>query len=216
MDLGLARRVFILDGDSSGLGFATARELVDEGARVVMSARDDACAAAAVDRLGGPEHAGSVAGDLADQAISRALADLAIRRFGRLDGALLSVSGQERCQQALGAARAFADDFGNDGAIAMSLPAGGCRRLSGVSAEIADEFAARHIRILGLIPGRIEPLPSEPSAEQASGRDVSRIPLRRWGRPSEFGRVAAFALSPAASNLTGLIIPVDGGAFSAQ
>ncbi|NMO49669.1 SDR family oxidoreductase [Actinoplanes sp. TBRC 11911] len=206
MDLGLARRVFILDGDSSGLGFATARELVGEGARVVISDRGEAGVAAAVDRLGGPEHAAGVAGDLADQDMPRQLAGLAIRRFGRLDGALLSVSGRERWKPALGAARALADDFGNDGAIAMSLPAGPCPRLSGVAVEIAGEFAARQVRFLGLIPGRMSPMPAA---------ETSRIPLRRGGRPSEFARVAAFALSPAASTLTGVIIPVDGGASSA-
>ena len=38
------------------------------------------------------------------------------------------------------------------------------------------------------------------------------VPLRRLGDPAEFGRVAAFVLSPAAGYLTGITIPVDGGA----
>jgi 3-oxoacyl-[acyl-carrier protein] reductase len=39
------------------------------------------------------------------------------------------------------------------------------------------------------------------------------IPMRRLGDPAEFGRVAAFLLSPAASYLTGITVPVDGGSL---
>jgi len=39
------------------------------------------------------------------------------------------------------------------------------------------------------------------------------IPMRRYGEPEEFGKVAAFVLSPASSYLTGVMLPVDGGAL---
>ena len=43
-------------------------------------------------------------------------------------------------------------------------------------------------------------------------RNEASIPLGRYGEPDEFGRVAAFLLSPAASYLSGALINVDGGA----
>jgi 3-oxoacyl-[acyl-carrier protein] reductase len=46
----------------------------------------------------------------------------------------------------------------------------------------------------------------------ATDDDVpGEIPLRRYGDPAEFGRIAAFVLSPAASYLSGAMVPVDGG-----
>jgi len=83
---------------------------------------------------------------------------------------------------------------------------------------MADELGPRGVRVNGLLPGRVDtdrvrqldgPDPAARSlAEQA-------IPLRRYGTPEEFGRVAAFVLSPAASFLTGTMVPVDGGATRA-
>lgn len=41
------------------------------------------------------------------------------------------------------------------------------------------------------------------------------IPLKRYGHPSEIAAIVAFLASPAASYLTGAIIPVDGGMSAA-
>ena len=42
MDLGLTDHVYVLTGASRGLGFATAQALVADGAKVVISSRDQA------------------------------------------------------------------------------------------------------------------------------------------------------------------------------
>jgi 3-oxoacyl-[acyl-carrier protein] reductase len=84
--------------------------------------------------------------------------------------------------------------------------------------QLADELGPQGTRIIGLLPGSIETervqyldsLKDDPAAARASAE--AAIPLRRYGRPEEFGRVAAFVLSPAASYLTGSVIPVEGGA----
>ena len=51
MDLGLDGRVYLVTGGSRGLGFAAARALVADGARVVLSAPHEGTASSAVARL---------------------------------------------------------------------------------------------------------------------------------------------------------------------
>ena len=91
--------------------------------------------------------------------------------------------------------------------------------LAGVVKTLADEHGPAGVRINGLLPVRIatdrvreiDALAGNP--EEVRARQSEHIPLRRYGEPEEFGRVAAFLLSPAASYITGAMIPVDGGAI---
>jgi 3-oxoacyl-[acyl-carrier protein] reductase len=92
--------------------------------------------------------------------------------------------------------------------------------LAGLVKALVTEIAP--IRINGLAPGRfgterIRQLDTTRAAaagttiEEIERQTIGRIPLGRYGDPDELGRVAAFLLSPAASYLTGVIVPVDGG-----
>jgi 3-oxoacyl-[acyl-carrier protein] reductase len=89
--------------------------------------------------------------------------------------------------------------------------------LAMVAKTMADELGARGVRVNGLLPGRIDTdrvreIDASTGRPGAARRDSEAgIPLGRYGRPDEFGRVAAFVLSPAASYLTGVMLPVDGG-----
>ncbi len=92
--------------------------------------------------------------------------------------------------------------------------------LAGVVKTLAGEVGPDGIRVNGLLPVRIatdrvrelDALRGDP--DEVRARLSERIPLRRYGEPEEFGRAAAFLLSPAASYITGAMIPVDGGAIS--
>lgn len=95
MDLGLAGRVFVVGGGSAGLGFATARVLVTEGARVVIVGRREQRVDAAVTELG-VESAAGCAGDLARPAVTADAIKTAVTCFGRLDGALVNTGGPPR------------------------------------------------------------------------------------------------------------------------
>ncbi|MGW4295189.1 SDR family oxidoreductase [Micromonospora chersina] len=250
MDLGLADRVYVLTGASDGLGFATAEQLVADGARVVISSRAPDRVAAAVEALGGPERAIGLTADLTDPGTPERLVAAARERFGRLDGALISVGGPPRGTAAqitdeqwresfetvfLGSvrtARTVAAALTYGGAIGLVLStsvrgplpglgiSNGLRPgLAGVAKDLADEHGPRGVRVVSLLPGRImtarnrDLLAAAGDPERARAEAEASIPLGRIGDPAEFGRVAAFLLSPAAGYVTGVTVPVDGGAL---
>jgi 3-oxoacyl-[acyl-carrier protein] reductase len=91
--------------------------------------------------------------------------------------------------------------------------------LAMVAKDMADEYGPRGVRVISLLPGRLltdrnrDLFEATGDAARATAEAVAEIPLGRLGEPAEFGRVAAFLLSPAASYLTGIAVPVDGGAM---
>lgn len=97
MDLHLRDTVYLVTGGGRGLGFAAAEVLVSEGARVILSAPDEVSVAAAAARLMQDAPAANsvawIAADNADAATPHRLIEAAENRFGRVDGALVSVGG---------------------------------------------------------------------------------------------------------------------------
>ena len=82
----LAEKVTIITGAASGQGRVAAVAFAREGALLVLSDLDEAGLAttAALVRDAGGEATTHV-GDLTEEAVNRALVDLAVRRYGRLD-----------------------------------------------------------------------------------------------------------------------------------
>lgn len=78
-------RTALVTGGSSGMGLATARRLLDEGARVIITGRARAGLDAAVAELDAGDRLVTARGDVADPADLDALVETARSRFGRLD-----------------------------------------------------------------------------------------------------------------------------------
>lgn len=87
---------------------------------------------------------------------------------------------------------------------------------------LATELAPRGITVNNVLPGstetpRIEQIIDNTSAKTGRSREdvfekmVSEIPMRRFARPEETAAAIAFLCSPAASYITGVNLPVDGG-----
>ncbi|HEX7717718.1 MAG TPA: SDR family oxidoreductase, partial [Marmoricola sp.] len=176
--------VFVLTGASRGLGYAAARLLVDQGARVVITGRHPEAVGRAADELGAG--AVGVVADNADPASAAAVVDAALARWGRLDGALISVGGpptgtiletpdevwtssfESVFVGALRIARAVAAAIEGPGSIAFVLSSSVREPLANLAVSnglrpglamaaktLADELGPRGVRVNGLLPGRI-------------------------------------------------------------
>ena len=94
--------------------------------------------------------------------------------------------------------------------------------VSALAKTLALELAGSHIRVNQIVPGRIDTdrvrqldqinaTKQGVTPDQAKAKALATIPMGRYGEIEEFGRVAAFLLSDAASYMTGATVQVDGG-----
>lgn len=229
------------------MGNAGARALVADGAKVVITGRDAKSVAAAAEELG-PNAVGIASDNGDPEGAERLVAaarahfgrfDGILISVGGPPPGFAADNTDEQWLMAfetvfLGAvrlARTAAAALGEGGVIGFVLSgsvhepipgltiSNGLRPgLAGFAKSLSDELGPQGIRVVGLLPSRIdtdrvrELDALSGDADAARTANESRIPLRRYGTPEEFGNVAAFLLSPAASYLTGVMLPVDGGA----
>lgn len=240
MDLGLGERTALVFGGSRGLGRAVAAELVAEGAKVVIVARDPARVATTAEDLG----CIGIAGDLSLPGAGRDLVTAAGERLGRMPDILVTNTGGpptgsfmetseekwragfqglwlstvDSIQTALPAMKA--QGWGRILAVtsvAAKEPQPGLlisnslrAGLLGLVNTLAREVAGNGITVNALLPGYTN---TDRMAELGVD-DASmgpKIPAGRLGDPAEFAALAAFLASGRASYITGQAIAVDGG-----
>jgi NAD(P)-dependent dehydrogenase (short-subunit alcohol dehydrogenase family) len=233
-------KVAVVTGGASGLGRATVERLCEEGARVVVADVDDdrghelahalgdACAfrrtdVADADAIQGlvdftVDHFGALDVMVNNAGVGQALGgflqdDLA--DFSRIIGVNLYgvMVGSQR------AARHKAEHGG--GSIVNNSSIGGVSPGSGVqtyraskaavnhfSRSIAVELAPRRVRVNCVAPGHI--------ATDITHYDMSSVirltqPLPRQGTPADFAEAVLFLASDRSAQITGVVLPVDGG-----
>jgi len=92
----------------------------------------------------------------------------------------------------------------------------------GVMRTLANEYGPHGITVNSILPGyiltdrmrKVARAQAEAKGlppDQAFERIAANVPLGRLGDPEEFGNLAAFLVSEAASYVTGTAITIDGG-----
>ena len=85
----------------------------------------------------------------------------------------------------------------------------------GLVRTLASELSAQGVRVNAIAPGWIESamlhkaLDGDPARK---ARILSRTPMGRFGAADDIGNAAVYLCSPAAKFVTGVVLPVDGGA----
>ncbi len=85
----------------------------------------------------------------------------------------------------------------------------------GMVRALSTEVSGQGVRVNAIAPGWIESpmlrkaLDGDPAR---SNRILQRTPMARFGEPEDIGLAAVYLCSPAAKFVTGVLLPVDGGA----
>ena len=239
MDTGLKNRPILVTGASGGIGAATVRMLAEEGAKPIASGRDDAKLAALATETGcdalpfdltseeavktaladvelyGVVNCGGWGGEIAtpmdtDTAVFDKVIDinargtLLVTKYASQNmvkagqgGAIVNVSSQ-------------ASLVGLAGHISYASSKGAVDAMTRVSAL---ELGKHNIRVNAVNPTVV----MTPMSEWYWGRDdiggpvLDAMPLHRWATEDDCAAPIVFLLSDAASMITGVCLPIDGG-----
>jgi NAD(P)-dependent dehydrogenase (short-subunit alcohol dehydrogenase family) len=235
----------VITGGTSGMGLATAKLLVDQGARVLVTGRSKNALDSAREVLG--KNGIVVSSDATVLTDIDALAARVKSELGGVDFLFLN-AGYGKFMPFEGMSEAVYDEMFNlnikgpyfaaqklaplmpsGSAIVLTTSAANVKGIPMLSAygaakaalrslarSLAVELLPRGIRVNAISPGPIETRimdragVSEEQIEQFHKQIVEVNPMKRWGRPEEIAKAAAF-LAFDATFTNGHELPVDGG-----
>ncbi|WP_281226790.1 SDR family NAD(P)-dependent oxidoreductase [Flavobacterium aquiphilum] len=102
--------------------------------------------------------------------------------------------------------------FGIDKVVAYSVSK---TALTGLVNTLVTEYSKSNVRVNAIAPGWIESnmfLNAINQDEKRKQQITNRIAMDHFGKPEDIGNAAVFLSSEAARYITGVILPVDGGA----
>lgn len=118
---------------------------------------------------------------------------------------------QQQCHGVILNISSMASQYGLPNVIAYTASKSA---IEGMTRAMAVELAQYGIRVNCLAPGFIKTNMSSLALDKDPERKkkvLSRTPLGRLGKPEEVADAALFLVSPSASYITGVVLPVDGG-----
>ena len=235
----LKGKVAVITGGTTGIGLATARLFVDEGAYVFITGRRQKELDQAVNAIG--HNVTGVRGDVADLADLDRLYD-AVRARGRLDivfanagvgefATLEHVSEQHfnkifniNVKGTLFTVQKALPLLNDDSSIILTGSVAGVKGTPAFGVYGASKAAIRNfvrgwtmelkdrrIRSNVISPGPIDTPITNGQPADIIARIAATIPIGRVGRPEEVARAALFLASDDSSFITGIELFVDGG-----
>lgn len=225
-------------GAASGIGLATAARLRASGAAVVgadlpsatwpgepgssslaMDVTDPESVAAAVSaaalEMGGLDAVVNCAGILGPVAPAAATSVEDFERIMKINLTGAFILSQAVLPRMAGAGYGrllhISSTAGKEGVVNMPAYSASKAGILGLVKSLAKEFALSGVTVNALAPGNVEtPLFAEVPAEQQAAQ-AAKIPMGRFGTPTEAAALIEFIVSPAASYTTGSVFDLSGG-----